>query len=296
MGNKIMSRIAILVLSFVLIFTLQSYVLQSVINIERLIHSHNVTEFKQGWTDLTHPGLLKYIRHLIDNPPENATKYDERDVSQENQATYVDELLKGKRNGFYIECGAADGMLFSNSRLFESKRGWTGLLVEPNPNLYKSLIDKHRNAYSLNACLSTSNQTEQVDFLTGAFLGGIVKNFENKQHFEYAKEASSLNEENTKTIRVQCFPLYSVLLALGQTHVDMFSLDVEGPELEILQTIPLNIIIIDVFVIEYKVWYGWHDVKQSDIKLNKIRAFFNNTGLYKEVKKTGLDVFFKRKY
>lgn len=37
---------------------------------------------------------------------------------------------------------------------------------------------------------------------------------------------------------VQCFPLYSILLAHGQKKVDFFSLDVEGHELDVLKTIP----------------------------------------------------------
>ena len=32
---------------------------------------------------------------------------------------------------------------------------------------------------------------------------------------------------------VQCFPLYSILLAVGRTSIDFFSLDVEGHELKV---------------------------------------------------------------
>lgn len=39
-------------------------------------------------------------------------------------------------------------------------------------------------------------------------------------------------------VDVQCFPLYTFLLALNRTTIDYFSLDVEGGELEVLQTIP----------------------------------------------------------
>ncbi len=38
-----------------------------------------------------------------------------------------------------------------------------------------------------------------------------------------------------KIIKVQCFPLYSVLLALGNPTVDIFSLDIEGAELQVLR-------------------------------------------------------------
>ena len=36
-------------------------------------------------------------------------------------------------------------------------------------------------------------------------------------------------------IDVQCFPLYSILLALGNPTVDYFALDIEGAELPVLR-------------------------------------------------------------
>ncbi len=50
-------------------------------------------------------------------------------------------------------------------------------------------------------------------------------------------------------ISVQCFPLYSILLAMDRTKVDFFSLDVEGFELEVLRTIPWDKV--DIKVINY---------------------------------------------
>lgn len=45
---------------------------------------------------------------------------------------------------------------------------------------------------------------------------------------------------------VQCFPIYSYLLALNITHVDYFSLDVEGDELDVLMTLPFDKVNIEV--------------------------------------------------
>lgn len=39
-------------------------------------------------------------------------------------------------------------------------------------------------------------------------------------------------------VEVQCFPLFSYLIALNTTSVDYFSLDVEGAEFTVLKTIP----------------------------------------------------------
>ena len=105
------------------------------------------------------------------------------------------------------------------------------------------------------------------------------------------------------TITAQYFTLHSLLLAVGQTEVDYFSLDVEGPELEILQTIPFDKIYIKVITIEYRV-YGNH--MDSLKKLEKIRNFFKSLRIYKEAgilpasvnketeERDGLDVIFVR--
>ena len=47
-------------------------------------------------------------------------------------------------------------------------------------------------------------------------------------------------------VSVQCFPLYSILLAVNRTRVDFFSLDIEGHELHVLKTIPWHKIDIKV--------------------------------------------------
>lgn len=49
-----------------------------------------------------------------------------------------------------------------------------------------------------------------------------------------------------KTVKIQCFPFYSLLLALNQTTIDYFSLDIEGHEKRILETIPWNKMVIKV--------------------------------------------------
>ena len=55
-----------------------------------------------------------------------------------------------------------------------------------------------------------------------------------------------------RTIQTQCFPLYSILKAVGNPTVHYFSLDVEGSELPILKTIPFDKVDIKVLDIEIK--------------------------------------------
>merc|ERR1712223_906245 len=77
---------------------------------------------------------------------------------------FVDTILGNKTNGFYIECGAADGEEGSNTLYFEIKRDWKGLLIEPNRNTFRKLLNKNRNAIHINSCLSSSNKAQKVKF------------------------------------------------------------------------------------------------------------------------------------
>ena len=71
-------------------------------------------------------------------------------------------------------------------------------------------------------------------------------------------ERNKLDQGITKTL---CLPFFSILLALGNPEVDYFSLDVEGSELPILQTIP------------------WHNVKIKVSKTMNIQSDFYLSGL-----------------
>lgn len=47
-----------------------------------------------------------------------------------------------------------------------------------------------------------------------------------------------------------CLPLHSILGHFNITHIDFFSLDVEGAELEVLKTLDLSAVHVSVIVVE----------------------------------------------
>ena len=64
-------------------------------------------------------------------------------------------------------------------------------------------------------------------------------------------EGERKNTKKRPVSEVPCFPLESMLLALNTTHVDYWSLDVEGFELDILKTVPFDRLDITVLSVEY---------------------------------------------
>jgi hypothetical protein len=73
-----------------------------------------------------------------------------------------------------------------------------------------------------------------------------------KQQFNIGKLASSHDVVTEHTVDVQCFPLYSILRAINVSHIDFFSLDVEGEELNVLHTIPFDKVDIEMMTVEFK--------------------------------------------
>ena len=170
-------------------------------------------------------------------------------IESKFRCDHILQILSQKTKGFFVECGVANGIRFSNTLFFERERAWTGLLIEPNTDLFKDLTKLDRKAYSINSCLSTNKSSQQVSFKMVGFLGGIG----DKMDSSHSQWVENYTNSTYKTITAQCFTLHSLLLAIGQTEVDYFSLDVEGPELEILQTIPFDKIRIKVITVEYRV-------------------------------------------
>jgi hypothetical protein len=82
-----------------------------------------------------------------------------------------------------------------------------------------------------------------------------------------------------------CFPLNDILDVIGVNHVDYLSLDIEGPELQVLETIDWKRIRIDIMTVEI---HG--DMK----KLNDSRQLMQRIGGYREVGLKGLDVVYER--
>ena len=89
--------------------------------------------------------------------------------------------------GFFIEAGAAEGEEFSNTLYYETKYGWTGLLVEPNPEFLKQLYSKHRSSYILPHCLSTKNEVEVVNFEINDLVSKMVFEDERQPQSNFRK-------------------------------------------------------------------------------------------------------------
>ncbi len=183
-------------------------------------------------------------------------------------------------------------MQYSSSYFFEVQRNWTGLLIEPNPFFFAQLLRCGRQAFVTNACLSTSNQSKQMTFLPYSWSGRLAEGLtlSHRNVLTYWNKKRHLGHPDP--INVQCFTLYSLLLALNRLEVTYLALDVEGNELDILSTIPFGKVIIHIRKLEYR---GPKTSRGAQIYLQKIQFFLKSLYIYQEVAKTQQDVIFQRR-
>lgn len=147
-------------------------------------------------------------------------------------------------NGYYVELGAADGIGFSNTLLFELHKGWSGLLVEASPNNFLKCVDNRsaQNAFFCNACVSFDYREKFVEMIYAHYMSvavDIESDIENPEAHA-ADGARYLATEKERTFRYGALarPLNDLLIeAKSPALIDFISLDVEGTEIEVLKGI-----------------------------------------------------------
>lgn len=148
------------------------------------------------------------------------------------------------RNGFYVELGAADGVGFSNTLLFELHKGWSGILIEPSPSNFLKCIENRSSAnkFFCNACTSFEYSEKFVEMIYSHYMTvsvGMDSDINNPQRHAL-DGAKYLATDSERIFRYGALarPLQDLLNeAQSPKLIDFISLDVEGVELQVLKGI-----------------------------------------------------------
>lgn len=158
--------------------------------------------------------------------------------SSQSQST-EEELLyrwvfRGRRGGTYVEIGANDGRRYSNTLALHTCHGWHGLLVEASPRSASAMFAFAKRerpgdvAMSGGVCAPPQTTMRFVESRREAYSTiGASPDFVSealKKKWQWRWERDIKN--------VSCWPMSHYLARSRLRHVDFFSLDVEGAELE----------------------------------------------------------------
>jgi hypothetical protein len=134
--------------------------------------------------------------------------------------------------GTFLEMGAYDGATESTSAFFEQCLGWRGVLVEAQPTAFMKVLKNRPSALNIRVAGSCpahgfvqfSGEAAAFSRIGGNGTDGAVGVLQN-------------NADHTPPISVTCGPLGDYLTLLGVTRLDYFSLDVEGSEPEVIESL-----------------------------------------------------------
>jgi len=185
-----------------------------------------------------------------------------KSFSQIGQDLWVLEMTNYKREGFFVEFGASDGILLSNTYLLETEFDWKGICAEPNPRFFEKL-NENRRCIRSNACIAGETD-EEVQFLLAAEFGTITRYIDSDEHSEKRK-AYALTEDIIilKTISLNDF----LCKYNAPKNIDYLTIDTEGSEYEILENFPMKDWNIRLITIEHNF------TQQRDKIYNYLRSY-----------------------
>jgi FkbM family methyltransferase len=156
-----------------------------------------------------------------------------------------------KRNGFFVEFGATNGVDLSNSFLLEKSYGWRGILAEPF-EVWHADLHRNRSARIDHRCV-WKRSGESLEFV------------ETVDRPEYAGLRIGAFDDchaaaRAQTARSRQVATVSLLDLLAEheapPHIDYLSVDTEGTELEILECFDFSRYRVDLISVEHNFHAG----------------------------------------
>ena len=169
--------------------------------------------------------------------------------SQSGQDKWVCDFFNYKKNGYFVEVGAYDGIQTSNTYYLEKELGWNGICIEANLEIFK-ILKQNRQSNNINVAVSSN------------------------------KGLCNFNGDRINTFGhvVECDTLNSILYNNSyKQKIDYLSLDIEGMEYEALKSLDFNYWDIKLITVEHNLYCT------NDIEKNKIYDLLSSKNFERDV-------------
>lgn len=192
------------------------------------------------------PTALRFVRRALDRliqglEPRSLSKgfYPEVPSCQIPELSFLFERVFGQTEaGTFVEVGANDGISHSNSWGL-AKRSWTGLYIEPDPELAHECSINHREHPKVRVInLAAGPPGVQVADLHRA---GALSTLSSEMHSVYQDVSWARNSLSNEIIEVRVETLDTILQTNHiQAGFDLLIVDTEGYEREVFTGLSLS--------------------------------------------------------
>lgn len=200
---------------------------------------------------LNHSFKNSNIEFLIKMNPNNfeyLLNLKSKSQSQQNQDLFVISelnLVKLPFKGFFVEIGAANGINLSNTYLLETEFNWSGILVEPAIIWHQELVKNRPNSILDFNCAHNSSGISLNFYQTDIPELSTLKEFSDKDN--NVKLRDKRIEYKVKTITLNDL----FIKHEAPRHINYLSLDTEGSEFDILNSVNFEIFTFDIITVEH---------------------------------------------
>jgi FkbM family methyltransferase len=169
--------------------------------------------------------------------------------SQWGQDRFIHRHLMDFREGIFLEVGALQGETISNTFFFEKSLDWRGVLIEMQPHVFPAIQALRPRATCINCALG--EEAGELLYLSAGDRSGLLRHIEHDSIMRLERAYAGREPKPDFSVQwIAVRPLMAVLDEAGISHIDYFSLDVEGAELAVLRGIDFARLTVDLFTIE----------------------------------------------
>lgn len=172
--------------------------------------------------------LINSLRHTYHRIKYRLGIHSKRSYSQFGEDIFVANYFGYDYRGTFIDVGVLHPYFLSNTALL-IENGWTGVNIEPNPDVFP-LVQLARPSMT-NLQVAISNNRGTVDFICNGSFSGIA----DKTYLWSGDKSSSV-------VSVKAIPLSDIFEKLLVNNiVDVLDIDVEGHDYEVLVSFDITI-------------------------------------------------------
>jgi len=178
----------------------------------------------------------KNVEEIIKNLPNSKSQF--------SQDLFVLNHLNFKKSGFFVEFGACDGIKLSNSWILEKKFKWNGILGEP-AKFFHSDLNKNRDCFIELNCISnisdnkiTFKETKDKE-LSAALSYSLLDSHKSERYLGKTYDVTTISL-NDLLDKYEC-----------PSNFDYLSIDTEGSEFEIIDSLNFNKYLPKIITIEH---------------------------------------------